>query len=50
MGIIDTVRSLLVGNDDDPAFVCLKCGSEYDRKYQECATCGKPYVVPTDEE
>lgn len=49
MGIIETVRSW-IGDDEEAAFVCLKCGSEYERQFQECTACGNPYVVPTDEE
>jgi len=50
MGIIDTVRSWLGVDDDDPPFVCLNCGAGHERKFAECPSCGNPYVVPTDDE
>jgi len=48
MGLIDDIRALF-SEDDDPAFVCLNCGSGYEREFAECAECGKPYIAPTEE-
>lgn len=50
MGIIDDIRALLTGDDDDPTFVCLNCGSGYEREVAECTECGNPHVAPTAEE
>jgi rubrerythrin len=51
MKMTDVVRRLLGRGDDeqDELYRCIHCGDEFERNYQECPSCGRPYVVELED-
>lgn len=46
MDFLATVKRVLgLGDDDEPTYICIRCGGTFERDYRECPECGKPYVA-----